>query len=66
MENSNTRMRKICPECGSLHVYHRKSSNDWVCKVCGWTGDNPRKTSTKCYKTNDCKIDKIIRGTSTS
>jgi ribosomal protein L37AE/L43A len=62
----NTRDRNSCPDCGSLHVYHRKSSNKWICRKCGWIGDNPRKTATKCYKTSDSRIDKIIRGTSTS
>lgn len=66
MENSDTRIRKICPDCNSRFVYKRRGAGDWICQSCGWTGKAPEQIVTKCYKSRDSRIDKLIRGTSTS
>lgn len=41
---AHVRERKCCPECGSLRVHRRKTKDDYLCELCGWTGTSVSTT----------------------
>jgi len=38
--NDEYRLRKCCPDCGSLRIVRRKFNADYVCYACGFEGNH--------------------------
>lgn len=50
---ADSRIRNCCPECGSVSLFRRKTSSDYVCRKCRWTGRIPNKKILKHWRAAD-------------